>query len=61
MAQMIELGAVTGTKQEQDAELKPVTQAGVAPEEFMATAIYPTEVRVGARPGCGCRSSGWTA
>jgi lysine-ketoglutarate reductase/saccharopine dehydrogenase-like protein (TIGR00300 family) len=47
MAQMIELGAVTGAKQEHDAELKPVTQAGVAPEEFMATAIYPTEVRVG--------------
>jgi lysine-ketoglutarate reductase/saccharopine dehydrogenase-like protein (TIGR00300 family) len=46
MGQMIELGAVTEPKREQDAELKIVTQAGVAPEDFMATTIYPTEVRV---------------
>ncbi|MDB6020867.1 MAG: hypothetical protein JWQ04_724 [Pedosphaera sp.] len=49
MGQMIELGAVTGPKQEQDAELKTATQAGVAPEDFMATTIYPTEVRVGGK------------
>jgi lysine-ketoglutarate reductase/saccharopine dehydrogenase-like protein (TIGR00300 family) len=47
MGQMIELGAVTGPKLEHDAELKTVTQPGVAPEDFMATTIYPTEVRVG--------------
>jgi lysine-ketoglutarate reductase/saccharopine dehydrogenase-like protein (TIGR00300 family) len=46
VAQMIELGAVAGPRQEIDAELKPVTQAGVAPEDFMSTTIYPTEVRV---------------
>jgi lysine-ketoglutarate reductase/saccharopine dehydrogenase-like protein (TIGR00300 family) len=48
MGQMIELGAVTAPRQENDAELKPVTQAGVAPEDFMATTIYPTEVRIAA-------------
>ena len=47
MRQMIELGAVVGREQENDAELKPVTQAGVAPEDFLSTTIYPTEVRVG--------------
>ncbi len=46
VGQMIELGAVVGPEEESDAEFKPVTQAGVAPEEFMATTIYPTEVRV---------------
>lgn len=46
MGQMIELGAVVGPREENDAELKPVTQAGVAPEDFFATTIYPTEVRV---------------
>jgi lysine-ketoglutarate reductase/saccharopine dehydrogenase-like protein (TIGR00300 family) len=46
MGQMIELGAVVGSGKEIDAELKPVTQAGVAPEDFFATTIYPTEVRV---------------
>jgi lysine-ketoglutarate reductase/saccharopine dehydrogenase-like protein (TIGR00300 family) len=46
MGQMIELGAVVGAGKESDAELKPVTQAGVAPEDFFATTIYPTEVRV---------------
>ncbi|HZV33817.1 MAG TPA: TIGR00300 family protein [Verrucomicrobiae bacterium] len=47
MGQMIELGAVTAPKEENDAELKAVTQAGVAPDDFLATTIYPTEVRVG--------------
>jgi lysine-ketoglutarate reductase/saccharopine dehydrogenase-like protein (TIGR00300 family) len=46
-AQMIELGAVVGPSEENDAELNEVTQPGVAPEDFMATTIYPTEVRVG--------------
>jgi len=47
MGQMIELGAVVGPKQENDAELKTVTQPGVAPDDFLSTTIYPTEVRVG--------------
>jgi lysine-ketoglutarate reductase/saccharopine dehydrogenase-like protein (TIGR00300 family) len=47
MGQMIELGAVVARRLEDNAELKPVTQAGVAPDDFMATTIYPTEVRVG--------------
>ena len=47
VAQMIELGAVVGPKAENDAEIRTVTQPGVAPEEFLATTIYPTEVRLG--------------
>jgi lysine-ketoglutarate reductase/saccharopine dehydrogenase-like protein (TIGR00300 family) len=46
MAGVIELGAVTSPKEETDAELREVTQAGVAPDDFLATNIYPTEVRV---------------
>ncbi len=49
MGQMIELGALVGPKKENDAELKTVTQAGVAPDEFLSTTIYPTEVRVGGK------------
>ncbi len=44
--QMIGLGAVVDAHQEDDAELKPVTQAGVAPDDFLSTTIYPTEARV---------------
>ncbi|HTL58526.1 MAG TPA: TIGR00300 family protein [Candidatus Limnocylindrales bacterium] len=47
MGQMIELGAVVPGREEVDAELKPVTRMGVAPDDFFATTIYPTEVRVG--------------
>ncbi len=46
VGQMIELGAVVGPRDESDAELKPATQDGVAPDDFMATTIYQTEVRV---------------
>jgi lysine-ketoglutarate reductase/saccharopine dehydrogenase-like protein (TIGR00300 family) len=46
VGQMIELGAVVRAREEKDVELKLVTQAGVAPDDFMATTIYPTEVRV---------------
>ena len=49
MGQMIELGASVGKRQENDAELKAVTQAGVAPEDFLSTTIYPTEVRIGGK------------
>jgi lysine-ketoglutarate reductase/saccharopine dehydrogenase-like protein (TIGR00300 family) len=49
MGGMIELGAVAGKLKENDAELKTVTHPGVAPEDFLATNIYPTEVRVAGR------------
>jgi lysine-ketoglutarate reductase/saccharopine dehydrogenase-like protein (TIGR00300 family) len=49
MGGMIELGAVAGERKENDAELKTVTHPGVAPEDFLATNIYPTEVRVAGR------------
>lgn len=49
MAQMVELGAAVAPRQAEDTELKPVTQAGVAPDEFLATTIYPTEVRLGGK------------
>ena len=46
VGQMIEVGAVVGPREENDAELRVVSQAGVAPDEFFATTIYPTEIRV---------------
>jgi lysine-ketoglutarate reductase/saccharopine dehydrogenase-like protein (TIGR00300 family) len=49
MPRLIELGAVSVASVEESAELRAVTQAGVAPEGFYATTIYPTEVRVGER------------
>jgi lysine-ketoglutarate reductase/saccharopine dehydrogenase-like protein (TIGR00300 family) len=49
MGGMIELGAVAAQMKENDAELKTVTHPGVAPEDFLATNIYPTEVRVAGR------------
>ena len=47
--QMIELGAVAGSREESDAELKPVMKQGVAPDDLFATTIYPTEVRLKGR------------
>ncbi len=47
MAQLINLGAVALPDQEQDARLVTITQAGVAPDDFYSSTIYPTEVRVG--------------
>lgn len=46
MTQVIDLGAVVSPKEEGDAEMRPVTQAGVAPEDFYASTIFPTEVRI---------------
>ncbi|MBU6229665.1 MAG: TIGR00300 family protein [Cyanobacteria bacterium REEB459] len=46
MAQLINLGAVALPDQEQDARLVTITQAGVAPDDFYSSTIYPTEVRV---------------
>jgi lysine-ketoglutarate reductase/saccharopine dehydrogenase-like protein (TIGR00300 family) len=47
MTQLIDLGAVNLPEQVCDAHLETVVQAGVAPEDFYVTTIYPTEVRVG--------------
>ena len=47
MGQLIDLGAVSIPRESSSAELEPVVQAGVAPDDFYVTTIYPTEVLVG--------------
>ncbi|HPA20796.1 MAG TPA: TIGR00300 family protein [Verrucomicrobiae bacterium] len=49
MARLADLGATAVPREEADAQLETVTGTGVAPEDFYATTIYPTEVRVGGR------------
>ncbi|MBK1989771.1 TIGR00300 family protein [Sphaerospermopsis aphanizomenoides BCCUSP55] len=46
ISQLIDLGAVDLPQDEKDAKLEPVLQAGVAPDDFYVSTIYPTEVRV---------------
>jgi lysine-ketoglutarate reductase/saccharopine dehydrogenase-like protein (TIGR00300 family) len=46
VSQLINIGANLPPSEIQDAQLKPVTQDGVAPEDFYSTTIYPTEVRL---------------
>lgn len=46
ISQLIELGAVTLPDEVKDAELVTIDQAGVAPDDFYTTTIYPTEVRI---------------
>jgi len=46
LSQLIDLGAVALPQDECDAKLEPVTQAGVSPDNFYVTTIYPTEVRI---------------
>lgn len=46
MSQLIDLGALPATQDVRDARLEPVVQAGVAPDDFYVTTIYPTEVRI---------------
>lgn len=46
LAQLIDLGAVDLPQDERDAKLEPVTQAGVSPDDFYVSTIYPTEVRI---------------
>lgn len=46
MAQLIDLGAVPPPQELCDSNLETVIQAGVAPDDFYVTTIYPTEVRV---------------
>jgi lysine-ketoglutarate reductase/saccharopine dehydrogenase-like protein (TIGR00300 family) len=46
LAQLIDLGAVPPPQEVCDIITETVTMAGVAPDEFYVTTIYPTEVRV---------------
>jgi lysine-ketoglutarate reductase/saccharopine dehydrogenase-like protein (TIGR00300 family) len=46
ISQLIDLGAVDLPQDERDSKLEPVLQAGVAPDDFYVSTIYPTEVRV---------------
>ncbi len=47
VSQLIEIGAITPTEEDQsDALLEAVTLAGVGPDDFYVSTIYPTEVRI---------------
>jgi lysine-ketoglutarate reductase/saccharopine dehydrogenase-like protein (TIGR00300 family) len=46
ISQLIDLGAANLPQDECDANLEPVMQNGVAPEDFYVSTIYPTEVRI---------------
>jgi lysine-ketoglutarate reductase/saccharopine dehydrogenase-like protein (TIGR00300 family) len=46
ISHLIDLGAVDLPQDERDAKLEPVLQAGVAPDDFYVSTIYPTEVRI---------------
>ena len=46
ISELIDLGAMDLPQDERDAKLEPVIQAGVAPDDFYVSTIYPTEVRV---------------
>jgi lysine-ketoglutarate reductase/saccharopine dehydrogenase-like protein (TIGR00300 family) len=46
ISHLIDLGAVDLPQDERDAKLEPVVQAGVAPDDFYVSTIYPTEVRI---------------
>ncbi|NJM27793.1 MAG: fused N-dimethylarginine dimethylaminohydrolase/saccharopine dehydrogenase domain-containing protein, partial [Pseudanabaena sp. RU_4_16] len=46
MSQLIDLGAVPPPEETCDTNIEVCTQAGVAPDDFYVTTIYPTEVRV---------------
>ncbi|MGB7520345.1 MAG: TIGR00300 family protein, partial [Spirulinaceae cyanobacterium] len=45
-AQLIDMGVVDRPQEERDAILEPINKAGVAPDDFYVSTIYPTEVRV---------------
>jgi hypothetical protein len=60
MTQLIDLGAVAPPQEVCDTILEPVTQDGVAPDDFYVTTIYPTEVRIRVS-GLRCKISGWMA
>lgn len=49
ISQLIDLGATLETAAQPNARLEKVTRPGVAPEDFYATTIYPTEISVDGR------------
>jgi len=49
ISQLLSLGAKRVSAQEVDAVLSPAPMDGVAPDDFYASTIYPTEVRVGGK------------
>jgi lysine-ketoglutarate reductase/saccharopine dehydrogenase-like protein (TIGR00300 family) len=46
MGELIEIGAVLQDRDTSDANLEPVLQDGVAPDDFYVSTIYPTEASV---------------
>lgn len=46
LSDLIQMGAILEDREVQEARLVPVVQAGVAPDDFYVTTIYPTEVKV---------------
>ena len=46
MSQLIDLGALPPPEDVCDSILETVTQAGVSPDDFYVTTIYPTQVRI---------------
>ena len=46
ISQLIDLGAVSTPEKESDVTLETVVKAGVSPDDFYVTTIYPTEVRL---------------
>lgn len=46
LSRLIEIGAILPSETDRDAQLAPVIQAGVSPDDFYVTTIYPTEVKV---------------
>ncbi|MTF37712.1 TIGR00300 family protein [Cyanobacterium aponinum] len=46
LSQLIDLGAVSTPDKQVDANLETVVKAGVSPDDFYVTTIYPTEVRI---------------
>lgn len=46
LSQLIDLGAVDLPQDERDVKLEETDRAGVAPDDFYVSTIYPTEVRV---------------
>ncbi len=46
MSQLIDLGALTRPQEVCDCQMEAAIQAGVAPDDFYVTTIYPTEVRI---------------
>jgi lysine-ketoglutarate reductase/saccharopine dehydrogenase-like protein (TIGR00300 family) len=49
VSQLLSLGAKRVATEERDATLSPAPIDGVAPDDFYASTIYPTEVRVGGK------------